>query len=89
MNKRINPKMASNRSSMVAVKLGPMRLQCDKLQRDVLDNYRQPLQESRRGHGKTGNMPTTNRFKEERAHKSSEHVKKTYKEDTDSTPCPK
>ena len=26
---------------MVAAKVGPMGLQCDKLQRDVLDNYRQ------------------------------------------------
>ena len=50
--------------------MGPMGLQCDKLQRDDLDRYRQPLQERRRGHGKTRNVPTTNRFKEERAHNS-------------------
>ena len=55
--------------------MGPMGLQCNKLQRDDLDHYRQPLQECRRGHGKTSNMPTTNRFKEERAHNSLEHVK--------------
>ena len=47
--------------------MGPMGLQCDRLQRDDLDNYRQPLQERRRG--KSGNVPTANRFKEERAHK--------------------
>ena len=50
-------------------KVGPMGLQCDKRQRDDLDHCRQPLQESRLGHGKTGNVPTTNRFKEERAPK--------------------
>ena len=54
---------------MAEAKVGPMGLQCDKLQRDDLDRYRQPLQKRRRGHGKTGNVPTTNRFKEERVHK--------------------
>ena len=54
--------------------MGPMGQRCDKLQRDDLDHYRQPLQERRRGHDKTGNVPTTNRFKEERAHNSLEHV---------------
>ena len=49
--------------------MGPMGLQCDKLQRDDLDHCRQPLQERRRHHGKTGNVPTTKRFKEETAHK--------------------
>ena len=49
--------------------MGPMGLQCDKLQRDDLDHYRQPLQERRRGHGKTGNVLTTNQFKEESAPK--------------------
>ena len=67
--------------------MGPMGLQCDKLQRDVLDNYRQPLQECRRGHGKTGNMPTINRFKEERAHNSLEHVKKRHRRKTVLTLC--
>ena len=56
--------------------MGPVGLLGDKLQRDVLDNYKQPLQECRRGHGKTGNIATTNRFKKERAHISFEHVKK-------------
>ena len=56
--------------------MGHMGIQCNKLQRDELDHYTQPLQESRRDHGETGNVPTTNRFKEERAHKSSEHVNK-------------
>ena len=51
--------------------MGPMGLQCYNLQRDDLDYYRLPLQipERRRGHGKTGNVPTIKRFKEERAHK--------------------
>ena len=49
--------------------MGPKGLQCVKLQRDDLDHYKQPLQQSRRGHGKPYNVPTTNRFKEERAHK--------------------
>ena len=60
-----------------------MGLQCDKLQRDDVDHYWQPLQERCRGHCKTGNVPTTNRFKEERAHKS----KQTQKEDSDTPPC--
>ena len=51
-------------------KVGHMGLQCDKLQRDDLGHYRQPLQERRRGHGKTGNVPTIHRFKEEKAHTS-------------------
>ena len=65
---------------MGAAKVGPMGLQCDKLQRDILDNYRQPLQECRRGHGKTGNTPTISRFKEERAQNSLEHIKKDTEE---------
>ena len=69
--------------------MGPMGLQCDKLQRDDVDNYRQPLQECRRSHGKTGNIPTTNRFKEERekAHNSLDHVKKRHKRKTLLTLC--
>ena len=67
---------------MVAAKVGPMGIQYYKLQRDYLDHYRQPLQERRRGHGKTGNVPTTNRFKEERAHKSSENVKRRHRRKT-------
>ena len=35
---------------MAEAKVGPMGLQCDKLQRDDLDNYWQSLQERRRGH---------------------------------------
>ena len=54
----------------------------DKLQRDDLDHCRQPL---RRGHGKTGNVPTTKRFKEEMAHKLIT-CQKTYKEDSDTSP---
>ena len=53
---------------MAEAKVGP-KLQCNKLQRDDLDHYKQPLQQRRRGHGITYNVPTTNRFKEERAHK--------------------
>ena len=48
--------------------MAPMGLQCDKLQSDDLDHYRQPLQERHRGLDKTGNVSTTNRFNEERAH---------------------
>ena len=51
---------------MTEAKVGPLGLQCDKLQRDDLDHYWQSLQERRRGHGNTGNMPTTYRFKERR-----------------------
>ena len=36
--------------------MGPMGLQCDKLQREDLDHYKQPLQQRRRGHGKTYNV---------------------------------
>ena len=54
---------------MAEAKVGPMGLQCDKLQRNDLDHYWQLLQERRRGHDKTGNVPTPNRYKEERAHK--------------------
>ena len=60
---------------MAEAKLGPMGLQCDKLQRDDLDHCRQPLQERRRGHSKTGNVPTTNRIKEERAQKLTTYLK--------------
>ena len=46
-----------------------------------MDHYWQLLQERRRGHGKTGNVPITNRIKEERAHKlitcKKRHKKKT------------
>ena len=56
--------------------MGPMGIQCDKLQGNDLDHYRQPLQEKRRGHGKTGKVPTTNRFKEVRAHKLRTCIKR-------------
>ena len=55
--------------------MGPIGLQCAKLQRDDLEHCWQSLQETRRGHSKTGNLPTTTHFKEKRAHKSREHVK--------------
>ena len=55
VNKCINRKMASDRSSMTEAKVGPMGLQCDKLQRDDMGHYWQPLQERRRGHSKIGN----------------------------------
>ena len=61
---------------MTEAKVGPMGLQWAKLPRDDLDHYRQPLQERRRGHGMTGNVPTTNWFKEEKEHNIWEHVKK-------------
>ena len=64
--------------------MGPMGLQCEKLQRDDLDHYWQPLQERRRGHGKNGNVPTTDQIKEERTDNIS---KKTYKEDSDTLLC--
>ena len=50
-------------------------LQSAKLQRDDLEHCWQLLQETRRGHSKTGNVPKTTRFKEKKAHKSWEHVK--------------
>ena len=65
--------------------MGPMGLQCDKLQTDDMNHYRQPLQERHRGHGKTGNVPTTNRFKEERTHKLITCQKDT-QEDSDISP---
>ena len=49
--------------------MDPMALQSNQLQRDDLGPYWQPLKERRRDHGKTGNVPTTSRIKEERAHK--------------------
>ena len=37
--------------------MGPMGLQWAKLQRDDLEHCWQSLQETRRGHSKTGNVP--------------------------------
>ena len=51
-------------------------LQCDKLQRDDLHHYRQPLQERRRGHDNTGNVPAINRFREVKALKKLRTCKK-------------
>ena len=56
--------MASDRQSMAEAKVSPMGLQCDKLQREDLHHYRQPLQERRRCHGKPDNVPTTDQYKE-------------------------
>ena len=53
--------------------MGPMGLQCDKLQRDDLDHYWQPLQERRRGHGKTGNVSIGSK---KRRHTKAENIKK-------------
>ena len=61
---------------MTEAKVDPMALQSNQLQRDDLGPYWQPLKERRRDHGKTGNVPTTNRIKEERAHKRWQYVKK-------------
>jgi len=60
---------------MAEAKVGPMGLQCAKLQRDDLEHCWQSLQETSRGHSKTGTVPTTNCFKDEKAHKSWERKK--------------
>ena len=58
---------------MAEAKVGPMGM---GPHRNDLDHYWQPLQERRRDQGKTSNVPSTNRFKEEKAHKSGENFQK-------------
>ena len=87
MNKRINLKIGSDRLCMTEAKVGPMGLQCDKLQRDDQGHYWQPLQERCRGHSKTGNVPTPNLIEEERAQQTDNMTKKTYQEECDTSLC--